>query len=121
MGKLDGKSALITGGTSGIGLATAKLFLREGARVIINGRSSDRVKSVLADLPAGTLGVAGRAEEIADIDRMMDTAKREFGALDILVLCAGVMKVAPLATATETDFEETFAVNVKGAFFCVQR
>jgi len=121
MGKLTGKTALITGGTSGIVLATARLFLREGARVIINGRSPDRVARVLSDLPAGTIGVAGRVEEIADIDRLMDTAKREFGSLDILVLCAGVSKLAPLDKATEADFEEIFSVNVKGAFFCVQR
>jgi NAD(P)-dependent dehydrogenase (short-subunit alcohol dehydrogenase family) len=121
MGKLTGKTAFITGGTSGIGLARAKLFLGEGARVIINGRSPERLESVLSGLPAGALGVAGKVEEIADIDRMMNTAKEEFGSLDILVLCAGVMKAAPLDAVTEADFDEIFAVNVKGAFFCVQR
>ena len=121
MGRLDGKTALITGGSSGIGLATAKMFIREGARVIIDGRSQESVDRALSELPAGAVGVAARVERLANIDRMVGVVKEQFGTLDILVLCAGVMRVAPLDAVTEDDFDEVMGVNVKGVFFCVQK
>ena len=121
MGKLDGKTALVTGGSSGIGLATAKTFLREGARVIINGRHQESVDRALAELPSGAIGLAGRVDVIADINELMGRVKDEFGALDLLVLSAGVTRVAPLDAITEADFDEIFGVNVKGVFFCVQK
>jgi NAD(P)-dependent dehydrogenase (short-subunit alcohol dehydrogenase family) len=119
--RLSGKTALITGGTSGIGLATARAFVREGARVLISGRSQRTVDAALAQLAGGTLGVACHVERIAAISTLMDVARQELGHLDVLVLCAGVMKVAPLAQVTEADFDEVFGVNVKSTFFCVQQ
>lgn len=121
MGRLDGKTALITGGSSGIGLATAKAFIAEGARVIINGHSQESVDQALSELPPATVGVGARVEHLANIDKLIETVKKEFGFLDILVLCAGVMKVTPLDRVSEADFDETFGVNVKGVFFCVQK
>ena len=95
MGRLDGKTALITGGTSGIGLAVARLLVAEGAAVMINGRSQERVDRALAELPPGVVGVAARVDQLTDIDRLMAAVKQQVGALDILVLSAGVMKVGP--------------------------
>jgi len=121
VGRFDGKAAVVTGGSSGIGLATAKMLAREGARVLIHGRRDETVKAALAELPSGTHGVVGCVERLPDIDALMDTVKREFGGLDILVLSAGVLKVASLDSVTESDFDEIFGVNVKAVFFCVQR
>ncbi len=121
MGRFEGKTAVVTGGSSGIGLATATMLAREGGRVIIHGRHDDTVKQALADLPAGTQGVVGRIEHLGDIDVLMSTVKREFGGLDVLVLSAGVLKVASLDAVTEADFDEIFGVNVKAVFFCVQK
>lgn len=121
MGKFSNKVVLITGGSSGIGLATAQLFAHEGAHVIINGRSKKTVDQALSVLPEGTIGVAGHVERMADLDRLMDAVRSSHGHLDFLVLCAGVMKSAPLADVTEDDFDEIFGVNVKGQFFAVQK
>ena len=121
VGRFEGKTAVVTGGSSGIGFATAKMLAREGARVLIHGRRDETVKAALAELPSGTHGVVGRIERLADIDALMETVRRELGGLDILVLSAGVLKVATLDSVTEDDFDEIFGVNVKAVFFCVQR
>ncbi|MCC7186048.1 MAG: SDR family oxidoreductase [Acidobacteria bacterium] len=121
MPRLSGKTALITGGTSGIGLATAQAFAREGARVLISGRSQRSVDAALTQMPGGTMGVACQIERLSGITRLMDVARQGYGTLDVLVLCAGVAKVTPLAQVTEAEFDEVFGVNVKGAFFCVQQ
>ena len=121
MGKFSNKVALITGGSSGIGLATAQLFAQEGAHVIVNGRSKRSIDQALSVLPEGTIGIAGHVERMADLDRLMDAVRSNHGHLDYLVLCAGVMKAAPLAEVTEEDFDNVFGVNVKGQFFAVQK
>jgi NAD(P)-dependent dehydrogenase (short-subunit alcohol dehydrogenase family) len=121
VGRFEGKTAVVTGGSSGIGFATAKMLAREGARVLIHGRREETVKEALTQLPPGTHAVVGRIERLADIDALMETVRRELGGLDILVLSAGVLKVATLDSVTEDDFDEIFGVNVKAVFFCVQR
>jgi NAD(P)-dependent dehydrogenase (short-subunit alcohol dehydrogenase family) len=119
--RLSGKTALITGGTSGIGLATAKAFAREGARVFISGRSQRSVDAALAQLPPGSCGMPCDVGRLTEITKLMEVTRQQLGALDVLVLCAGVTKVTPLAQVTEADFDTMFGVNVKGAFFCVQQ
>ena len=121
MKQLDGKTALITGGTSGIGLATARIFIDAGARVIINGRTQASVDAALGALPPGAIGVPGRVDRLNDLDTIIDAVGQHFGFLDVLVLCAGVMKVKLLAEVSEADFDEIFGVNVKGTFFTVQK
>jgi NAD(P)-dependent dehydrogenase (short-subunit alcohol dehydrogenase family) len=121
MKRFSGKVALITGGSSGIGLATARLFAREGAAVIIHGRSKKKIDAALATLPVGAIGIAGQVERLADLDTLMDAVRSSHGHLDFLILSAGIMKAAPLAEVTEEDFDGTFGVNVKGQFFAVQK
>ena len=120
MGRLSGKTALITGGTSGIGFATAGAFAHEGARVLISGRSWDSVNRALAQLPDGTLGFPCDVASVSEIAALMAVAQRDLGAVDVLVLSAGVSAVSPLADVTEAEFDTVFGVNVKGVFFCVQ-
>lgn len=96
MGKLDGKTALITGGNSGIGWATAEALVREGACVAICGRNQQSISQRLTELPPDALGLVARVERMADIEAMIGKVRQEFGGLDILVLCAGVMRAVPL-------------------------
>jgi len=121
MGSLDGKIALVTGGTSGIGLATARLLADNGARVIVNGRSPASVDAALAGLPAGTLGIAAGVDDVSAIERLMDEVRRRAGALDMLVLCAGTARNKSFDEVTEDDFDAVMDTNVKGAWFCVQK
>jgi NAD(P)-dependent dehydrogenase (short-subunit alcohol dehydrogenase family) len=113
--------AFISGGSSGIGLATAQAFEREGARVAINGRNPATIKDALATLSPTAIGIPGRVESLSDLDAMVQRLKEEFGRLDVLVLSAGVNKAIGLKAMTEADFDEHFDVNVKGIVFAVQK
>jgi NAD(P)-dependent dehydrogenase (short-subunit alcohol dehydrogenase family) len=114
MGKLKGKVAVITGGNSGIGLATAKRFVEEGANVVITGRREKDLKEAAAFIGRNVTTVAGDVSNLEDLDRLYAVVKEKHGHIDILFANAGGGTVAPLATATESHFDKIFDVNVKG-------
>jgi NAD(P)-dependent dehydrogenase (short-subunit alcohol dehydrogenase family) len=120
MGKLDGKIALITGGNSGIGLATAKRFVDEGAYVFITGRR-DAELAAAKEIGRNVTGVQGDVANLGDIDRLFAQIKREKGKLDIVFANAGIAKIAPFGQITEEHYDSIFGVNVKGLLFTVQK
>jgi NAD(P)-dependent dehydrogenase (short-subunit alcohol dehydrogenase family) len=119
--KLAGKIAAITGANSGIGLATAKRFVEEGAHVVITGRREKELKEAAALIGRNVTTVAGDVSRLEDLDRLYAVVKEKHGHIDILFANAGGGTVAPLATATESHFDKIFDVNVKGLFFTVQK
>jgi len=119
--KLAGKIAVITGGNSGIGLATAKRFVEEGAHVVITGRREKELTEAAAFIGKNVTTVAGDVSNLEDLDRLYAVVKERHGHIDVLFANAGGGTIAPLATATEAHFEKTFDVNVKGLFFTVQK
>lgn len=119
--KLDGKIALVTGGTSGIGLATAKRFISEGAKVVITGRRKDVLDGAIAELGPEALGVQADSGKIADLDQLFAEIKQKFGRLDVVFANAGGGEFAPIDAITEEHFDKTFASNVKGVVFTVQK
>ena len=121
MGQLDGKVAVITGGNSGIGLATAKRFVAEGAKVVISGRDQSTLDAAVRELGENALGVAGDISKLEDIDRLIAAATDRFGKIDILFANAGIAPFAPITDIDEQFYDQTFAVNVKGVFFTVQK
>lgn len=121
MGRLKGKTALITGGTSGIGLATARLFRAEGAQLAITGRDPERLAAAQEELGRETLVVRSEAGSLAEIDSLMDQVKNRFGQLDVLFLNAAGGTPAPIELVTEAQFDETIGINFKGVFFSIQK
>jgi NAD(P)-dependent dehydrogenase (short-subunit alcohol dehydrogenase family) len=121
MGKLDGKIALITGGNSGIGLATAKQFVSEGAYVFITGRRDAELAGAVKEIGKNVTGIQGDVSNLNDLDRLFAQIKREKGKLDIVFANAGVAKYAPFGTITEELYDWTFDINVKGLLFTVQK
>jgi len=121
MGKLEGKIALVTGANSGIGLATAKSFVTEGAYVYITGRRDSELARAAAAIASNVTAVAGDVSKPADLDRLFAQILREKGRLDIVFANAGVAKFAPLGTITEEFYDSIFDVNVKGLLFTVQK
>jgi NAD(P)-dependent dehydrogenase (short-subunit alcohol dehydrogenase family) len=121
MGKLDGKIALITGGNSGIGLATAKQFVSEGAYVFITGRRDAELAAAVKEIGKNVTGIQGDVSNLNDLDRLFAQIKREKGKLDIVFANAGVAKYAPFGTITEEFYDWTFDINVKGLLFTVQK
>jgi NAD(P)-dependent dehydrogenase (short-subunit alcohol dehydrogenase family) len=121
MGKLEGKIALVTGGNSGIGLATAKAFVAEGAYTFITARRVPELKAVVKDIGHNVTSVPADVSKVADLDRLFGEIKREKGRLDIVFANAGVAKYAPLGTITEELYDEIFDINVKGMVFTVQK
>jgi NAD(P)-dependent dehydrogenase (short-subunit alcohol dehydrogenase family) len=119
--KLTDKTVLITGGTTGIGLATAKLLHAEGARVIVTGVSAERIAAASNELGAEVTVLHADLRKAADLDAVIDTVKARFGRLDILFANAGVGTVAPLEAVTEEQIDNQFAINFKGIFFTVQK
>lgn len=120
MNKLEGKIALVTGGTSGIGLATAERFVREGAYVFITGRSQARLDAAVRRVGTAVMGVQGDVANLADLDRLFAQIKEEKGRLDVVFANAGTAQFAPLGAITEEHFDSIFGGNVKGMLFTVQ-
>jgi len=121
MGKLEGKIALITGGNSGIGLATAKRFVSEGAYVYITGRRESELASAVKEIGRNVTGVQGDVSDLGDLDRLFAQIRREKGRLDIVFANAGVAKYARVGEITEGFYDSIFDVNVKGLLFTVQK
>jgi NAD(P)-dependent dehydrogenase (short-subunit alcohol dehydrogenase family) len=121
MGRHTGKTAVITGGTSGIGLATAKRLLDEGARVIITGRNPKAIEVARAELGDRAIVVASDTSSLADIDVLAAKVKEAFGTIDLLFVNAGIAKFVPFEGITAELYDETQAINTRGAFFTVQR
>ena len=120
-GRLDGKVAVITGGTTGIGLATAKLFVREGAYVFITGRRQETLDEAVKQIGRNVTGVRGDAADLDDLDRLFATVKREKGKIDVLYASAGWGESAVLGEITERHFDATFGLNARGTLFTVQK
>jgi NAD(P)-dependent dehydrogenase (short-subunit alcohol dehydrogenase family) len=121
MGKLEGKIALITGGNSGIGLATAKQFVNEGAYVFITGRRDLELAAAVEEIGRNVAGVQGDVSKLGDLDRLFAQIKREKGKLDIVFANAGIAKLAPFGKITEEHYDSIFNINVKGLLFTVQK
>jgi NAD(P)-dependent dehydrogenase (short-subunit alcohol dehydrogenase family) len=119
--RLEGKVALITGGTSGIGLATAKQFVDEGASVYITGRRDKELAAAVKEVGKNVTGIQGDVSNLGDLDRLFAQIKREKGKLDIVFANAGVAKFAALGAITEELYDWTFDINVKGLLFTVQK
>src|SRR5713226_6400581 len=119
--KLAGKVAVITGGSSGIGLATAKRFVDEGAYVFMTGRRQSELDGAVKQIGHNVTGVQGDVSKLADLDKLFATVKKEKGKLDIVFANAGTGQFAPLGQITEEHFDKQFDVNVKGLLFTVQK
>ena len=121
MGKLEGKVALITGGNSGIGLATAKEFKEQGARIVITGRDQQSLDEAKRDIGGDVLAVRSDASSLTDIDKLFAAVNEKFGHIDVLFVNAGVGKFAPVEAVTEELFDLVMDVNFKGAYFTIQK
>jgi NAD(P)-dependent dehydrogenase (short-subunit alcohol dehydrogenase family) len=121
MSKLEGKIALVTGGNSGIGLATAKQFVNEGAYVFITGRREPEMAEAVKEIGRNVTGVQGDVSNLGDLDRLFAQIKRDKGKLDIVFANAGIARYGPLGEITEEFYDSIFNINVKGLLFTVQK
>ena len=121
MGKLQGKVAVITGGTEGIGFATARLFVNEGAYVFITGRRQKELDEAVTAIGSNVAGVQGDVAKLADLDRLYETVAKAKGRIDIIFANAGVGEFVPFDKVSEEHFDKLFDINVKGALFTVQK
>jgi NAD(P)-dependent dehydrogenase (short-subunit alcohol dehydrogenase family) len=121
MGKLNAKIALVTGGNSGIGLATAKQFVAEGAYVFITGRRDSELAKAAQEIGGNVTSVKGDVSRLADLDRLFDQIKKEKGRLDVIFANAGVAKYGRMGEITEELYDSIFDINVKGVLFTVQK
>ena len=121
MGKLEGKVAVITGGSSGMALASAKRFVEEGAYVFITGRRQEALDEAVRLIGRNVTGVRGDAADLDDLDRLFDTVKREKGRIDVLFASAGMGEAVPLGEITEQHFDAAFNLNARGTMFTVQK
>ena len=121
MKRLEGKTAVVTGGNSGIGLATAKRFLEEGARVAISGRNQKTLDEAVKTLGDGVLAVQADTAKLGETEKFLTKVVQKFGKIDVLFVNAGVAKFAPLTETPESLFDEQFDINIKGAYFTIQK
>jgi NAD(P)-dependent dehydrogenase (short-subunit alcohol dehydrogenase family) len=121
MKRLEGKTAVVTGGNSGIGLATAKRFLEEGARVAISGRNQKTLDEAAKTLGDGVLAVQADTAKLSETEKFLTKVVQKFGKIDVLFVNAGVAKFAPLTETPESLFDEQFDINIKGAYFMIQK
>ena len=121
MKRLEGKVAVVTGGNSGIGLATAKRFQDEGARVAIAGRSKKTLDEAVKTIGNGVVAVQADVAKLADVDKLYAEVSKKFGKIDVLFVNAGVAKFAPFAETSESLYDEQFDINTKGAYFTIQK
>src|SRR5712672_4516528 len=121
MKRLEGKVAVVTGGNSGIGLATAKRLQAEGARVAISGRSRKTLDEAVKTIGNGVLAIQADVAKLADVDKLYGEVSKKLGKIDVLFVNAGVAKFAPLADTPESVYDEQFDINTKGAYFTIQK
>ena len=121
MGKLEGKVAVITGGSSGLALTSAKRFVEEGAYVFITGRRQETLDEAVELIGRNVTGVRGDAANLDDLDRLFETVRREKGRIDVLFASAGMGEAVPLGEITEQHFDATFGLNTRGTLFTVQK
>jgi NAD(P)-dependent dehydrogenase (short-subunit alcohol dehydrogenase family) len=121
MTEYEGKNVVITGGSGGVGFATAKLFADRGARVLITGRTQDTLDSAHEQLGKRAVAVRGDVASLSDLDALADRAKAEFGLVDVLFVNAGVTRAMPFESMSEQVYDDLFAINAKGAYFTVQK
>src|SRR5215213_9671532 len=119
--RLHGRIAIVTGANSGIGLATAKRFAEEGARVFMTGRRKEQLDAAVSEVGKNARGVQGDIANLGDLDRLYEIVKAEAGHLDIVFANAGGGEFAPLGAITEEHYDRTFDINVKGTLFTVQK
>ena len=119
--RLDGKIAVITGGNSGIGLATAQRFVQEGAYIFISGRRQNELEKAVKQIGRNVMGVQGDVSNLADLDRLYATVKQQKGRIDVLFANAGIFENVSLESINEEHFDKIFGVNVKGVLFTVQK
>lgn len=121
MKRLDGKVAVVTGGNSGIGLATAKRLQQEGAKVAISVRSKKTLDEVVSTIGNGVLAIQADVAKLADLDKLYTEISKKMGKIDVLFVNAGIAKNVPLAETPESTFDEQFDINIKGAYFTIQK
>src|SRR5947208_5751673 len=121
MRRLEGKVAVVTGGNSGIGLATAKRLQQEGARVAISGRSRKTLDEAVKTIGNGVVAVQSDVAKLADVDKLFAEVSQKLGKIDVLFVNAGIAKFAPFAETTESVYDEQFDINIKGAYFTIQK
>jgi len=121
MARLTGKVAVVTGGNSGIGLATAKRFREEGAKVVISGRDQRTLDEAVKTIGGEVVAVRADVAKLTDLDKLYKIVSEKFGRIDVLFANAGIGKFAPIAESTEALYDETFDINVKGVYFTIQK
>ena len=121
MSNLNSKVAVITGGSSGIGLATARRFIADGAQVVITGRKQEAIDAAVAELGDQATGIRGDVSNLEDLDRLFAQVKEQFGRVDVLFANAGIAPFVPFEAVTEDHFDDLFNINVRGLIFTVQK